>query len=216
MLVDQVWEIWDGGKKDGRASEFVNLADENLKDPIQAEAWKLVPAEMRDYISEKFGDSGFMIRRDMIDAAVGHRSASVADAWTGKSGISEPARKAFTDAFTVLWGTNAFSRLVRAEKFWQAGVSIAKNSIVIKSIIVPMSNLASDVLQLASHGVGPRAIARGFTETLVEIDRRSRTTSCPRRLTVGWVIRQSRHPTKTLRCRLRALSDQCCTKHIST
>ncbi len=109
MLVDQVWEIWDGGKKDGRASEFVNLADENLKDPIQAEAWKLVPAEMRDYISEKFGDSGFMIRRDMIDAAVGHRSASVADAWTGKSGISEPARKAFTDAFTVLWGTNAFS-----------------------------------------------------------------------------------------------------------
>lgn len=66
MLVDKVWEIWDKGRKEGRADEFVDLSDPDLDDPVQAEAWKLMPQEMRDYIRQKFGDNGFMVRRDMI------------------------------------------------------------------------------------------------------------------------------------------------------
>ena len=33
---------------------------------------------MRDYITQKFGEDGFMVRRDMIDNAVGYRAPSVA------------------------------------------------------------------------------------------------------------------------------------------
>lgn len=70
----------------------------------------------------------------------------------------------------MLFGRNAYPWLVRAEKGWQAGVSAAKNTIVIRSVIVPASNLASNFLQLMTLGVGIRDIVNGFSTKLVEID----------------------------------------------
>ena len=135
-----------------------------------AEAWELIPAETRDYIRETFGDDGFMVRRDMIDNAVGYRALSMADNWTRLSQHDEKSRKAFVDAATVVLGKDAFKHLVRAEKGWQAGISVAKNTIVIRSIIVPAGNLASNFLQLMTLGVGVRDIAKGFSTKLVEIN----------------------------------------------
>jgi hypothetical protein len=66
-------------------------------------------------------------------------------------------------------GKNAYRNLVTAEKAIQAGILVAKNTIVVKSIIVPASNLASNVIQLMTLGVSPRDIAKGFTTKLVEI-----------------------------------------------
>lgn len=66
QLVDRVWDVWEEGRKDGRKSEFVNLADPDLGDPVLRENWKMVPPAMRDQIRQKFGDDGFMVRRDMV------------------------------------------------------------------------------------------------------------------------------------------------------
>jgi hypothetical protein len=43
LLVDRVWDVWEQGKKDGRSSEFVNLSDPKLDDPVMKEAWALFP-----------------------------------------------------------------------------------------------------------------------------------------------------------------------------
>ena len=75
MLVDRLWDSWQKGKSAGRSSEFVDLSDPDLKDPIQVEAWKLMPVEMRDYVRQKFGEDGFKVRRDMVNNAVGYRAA---------------------------------------------------------------------------------------------------------------------------------------------
>jgi len=124
MLVDRLRDAWEKGRGDGRANEFVDLSDPDLKDPIQREAWKLVPPEMRDYIRQKFGEDGFMIRKDMVNNAVGYRAASVADAWTGNSRYAKATQEAFTKTATALFGRNAFTRLTQAEKFWQAGIAV--------------------------------------------------------------------------------------------
>ena len=111
-----------------------------------------------------------MVRRDMIDNTLGYRQASVSDLWTGESRLNPTAAKAFTDVATALMGRNIFKYLVTAEKFWQAGVSVAKQTIVIRSVIVPLSNLGSNFLQLSMAGVPVRDIAKGMTTKLVEID----------------------------------------------
>jgi hypothetical protein len=48
-----------------------------------------------------------------------------------------------------------------AEKAIQAGVSVVKPTIVVRSIINPMANLALNFLQLAMHGAGVREELEG-------------------------------------------------------
>ena len=115
-----------------------------------------------------------MVRRDMVNNTIGYREASVGDVWTGISRLDEKSRKAFTDTMTLLMGNKAFPWLVRAEKAWQAGISVAKNTIVIRSVIVPASNLASNFLQLMTNGYGARDLFKGFSTKLVEIDQHLR------------------------------------------
>lgn len=98
MLVDRLKAAWDEGKRTSRASEFVNLADKDLKDVVYKDAWKVVPVEMRKQIEGVFGEGQFYVRRDMINNAVGYREASVADAWLGTSRMDDKTRKHLQDA----------------------------------------------------------------------------------------------------------------------
>lgn len=134
LLVQRLKDAYDKGRREGRGNEFVNLADPDLKDEVYKDAWKVVPVEMRKQIENTFGEGQFYVRRDMINNAVGYREASVGDAWLGTSRMDEGTRKALQNAATAVLGKNAFKTLVTAEKAWQAGVSVAKNTIVIRSV----------------------------------------------------------------------------------
>lgn len=168
-LVDRLKERWDADRNAGKAKEYVNLRSRDL-DPIYRDAWDMVPIDMREYIEDVFGEKVFMVRRDMVENAVGYREASVSDAWTRKTRMPKSAQKALRSTATFFMGDKAFRNLVIAEKAIQTGVSFAKNTIVIRSIVVPLSNLASNFRQLMMLGVGPRAIYKGMTSKLVEID----------------------------------------------
>ena len=110
----------------------------------------------------------------MINNTVGYREPSIGDAWQGPSRVNKEVRENFSKTAEALLGKNTYKVLVTAEKFWQTGVSVAKNTIVIRSVIVPMSNLGSNFLQLMQLGVGPREIYKGFSTKLVEIDQHLR------------------------------------------
>jgi len=105
----------------------------------------------------------------MVNNAVGYREPSVMDAWSNNTRFDEKTQKVFRDTAMLIMGRNAFTKLGHAEKFWQAGVSIAKNTIVIRSIIVPLSNLGSNFNQLLTMGVRIRDIGSGMQTGLVEI-----------------------------------------------
>jgi hypothetical protein len=169
-LVNEIKKVWDKGRGDRRAAEFVDLSDPDVTDPVITEAWKMIPPETKDYIRDTFGDDGFMVRRDMLNNAVGYRDPSVGELWKGGSRVHPKTQEAFVKTAEALMGRNAFKYLVTAEKAWQAGISVAKNTIVIRSVIVPMSNLGSNFLQLMTNGVGSRDIYKGMTSKLVEID----------------------------------------------
>jgi hypothetical protein len=108
----------------------------------------------------------------MLNNAVGYREASVGDAWTGMSRHNEKARRAFADAMMAMpfMGKDAFKYLSQAEALWKTGASVAKQTIVVRSVIVPAANMASNVLQLMTVGVSVRDMAKGFPEKLVEIE----------------------------------------------
>lgn len=164
-LVKNLKTIWDRDKAK-RADEFVDIS--KSADRIYADSWDMVPNDLRAVIGEVFEDEGFQIRKDMINNAVGYRAPSITDPWTGISRMSQEHQDAFVKIATALHG-DAFTYLATAEKAIQAGVSVVKSTIVVRSIVIPLANLASNFLQLSLHGVSIRDMVSGYQTKLLEI-----------------------------------------------
>ena len=169
MLVDNIKKIWDRDKRE-KADEFINLSDSNLDDPVFKDTWSVVPFAMREYISSVFGEDGFMVRKDMINNALGYRNASIADAWTGNTRLKPGFQKALVNSATFMFGKDTFKYLVTGESGLQTAVSTAKNIIVIRSVFIPVANIMSNQLQLLMRGVQPRDLLKVQRTKLVEID----------------------------------------------
>lgn len=175
QLIENLNDIWEQAKKDKRTNEFVDLSQST--DPVLQDTWGLIPENVRKDIEAKFGKAGFPIRRDMINDAVGFRSASIGDMWTGDTRVSDKTAKQISQIATGIFGQDAYQKLVSWEKTLQNVVIEMKVLIVVKSVIVPLTNAVSNVYQLMHRGVPLLTIARGMgnkaTETTDYIKRRA-------------------------------------------
>lgn len=169
-LVKRIHGIWED-QKDTRADEFVNLADPDLDNEIWKDAWDMIPRDTKNLILSRFGSDGFMIRKDMIDNTVGYRNITVGEAWTGPTRMNDTVRESIQNMTTAVMGKNAYRWLVNGEKGWQAAITTTKQLIVIKSFIVPASNIASNAFQLMLKGVPVRDMAKATPRKLVEIEK---------------------------------------------
>ena len=167
-LVNKVYDQWQTGKRDGRRNEYERI--DQSRDPIIKDAWAVIPKHTKDYIKAKFGQDGFMVRRDMVEDVIGARSATVGDFWTGNSRWSPETQKQIRDMIVGFAGNDAYRYLVNAEKFIQDVVTDAKVMIVIKSVVVPAINFISNVHQLSAMGVPLRHIFSGFKTKTVELN----------------------------------------------
>lgn len=171
-LIDRLADVWNGPEQNARKDEFVNLFDkrELAKDPVLADAVRLIPYDTLDYVREKFGDGKFMVRKDMLNDAIGYRQASVGDAWTGTTRWSPEVLKGVQTVATAAFGADAYKRMVQAEKFIQNRVTDARVMIVVKSIVVPLTNLMANVYQLSARGVPIAQTVRSMPKKTAEIN----------------------------------------------
>ena len=167
-LLGKLKDIWEEAKATGRSDEFVDLSSST--DPIYLDSWKLVPKTLRKHIGDVFGEDGFPIRKDMIIDTVGTRSASIGDHWTGNTRINPAVSKHIQTAATSIFGSNAYKYMIKAEQGVQSLVSDAKVLIVVKSVIVPVANLVSNMYQLANRGVPLRTILNGVGKKAAELN----------------------------------------------
>lgn len=168
-LVNNMMEMYEKDAKAGKSNEYVNIF--NPKDKILADALKLMPADVHDYMKSATGNlDKFWVRRDMVFDAFGYRTASVGDAWTGNSRYSDKTLKMFQKVALGVMGNQAFSRLLTTEKFVQGFMSDARTTIVVKSVVVPALNLISNLGQLITRGVPALAIWRSAPIKTAEIE----------------------------------------------
>jgi len=168
-LANAIHKIWQDALNDPdpkNRQQFTNVAQSI--DPTVEDAFDKMPAKMKEYITHLFGENTFMIRRDMVDDAIGYRMPSIGDAFTGKTtmpaALMENIQK--LALATPFLGDQAYARLVQAESIIQTVVSVAKLTIVVKSGVVMIGNLVSNIYHLSVlRGVpisdwGPKAIAK--------------------------------------------------------
>ena len=175
-LVDRLHEMYtkDIAESASSKSQYVDLNNLGKKDAVLKDAFGLFNPETQAYIESVFGDE-FMVRKDMLNDALGYRSASVGNAWDGTSRWSPATQKAFQGAAMAIMGNAAYKTLVNAENTLKNVVKDAKVLIVVKSVVVPMVNILSNMYQLASRGVPIASIVKGAPAKTAEIEAYSKS-----------------------------------------
>jgi hypothetical protein len=169
-LIDALHDTWkeDMSTKQHRPTEYVDLFGK-ISDPVLRDAMALMTDETKAYAWDKFGGQ-FLVRKDMLNDVLGYRSASIGDVFNGTSRLSDGTRKAIKDMAVATFGNAAYKHLVNAERTIQNFVVDAKLIIVVKSVIVPMSNFAANIVQLISRGVPMADIVRKMPKKVAEVD----------------------------------------------
>lgn len=171
QLIDNLYDVWKDGEKAGRKGEFVNIAKTDpKKDPVLAEAVRVIPAQAWEYAATIFGPDRLMVRRDMVLDTLGSRQASIGDAFTGETRWDPKVADQFQKVALGLLGKDAYRKMVGLEQNLQGVVSNVKTTIVVRSVIVPAANMVSNMFQLMNRGVPLRSILSGFPAKAAEID----------------------------------------------
>lgn len=175
-LIDNLHAMYKADMKESSSNQkqYVNLLDPKSLDAVRQDAVNLFTDQTLDYIRDKFGEQ-FWVRRDMLNDAIGYRSASVGDAWTGTSTWSKETQDTIRKLAVGAFGIEAYKYAVKGEQIIQNFMADARTWIVVKSMIVPMVNFTSNIYQLISRGVPILSIARGLPRKLGEIDNYAKT-----------------------------------------
>lgn len=155
-LIDALFKQWNRDKGYlTKRKGYVNVFEEAKTNPVLADAVRLINPDLRNMIESKFGEH-FMVRRDQLDDVIGVRSASVSDIYTGVSYWSPETLKQMKRFATLIFKTedNAYEKLIKGERALQYATASARKLIVVKSTVVPMINIVSNLLQLKTYGLG--------------------------------------------------------------
>lgn len=146
--------------------DYVNLYKST--DPIHKDALKLLTYDARMEIERVFGKDRFMVRRDMINNAIGYRTPFVGDVWTGTSNWSPETLETARKVAISIFGNKAYEYFVNAEQVWKNFVQDAKVVIVVKSIVVPVGNIIANIAHLMMRGISPVDIVKGIAKKTAE------------------------------------------------
>ena len=143
----------------------------NKLSPVVQDAVRLLPQYVKDYIIEKNGTLSLKVRKDALKDVIGQRTASVTDFWTGNTRWSlETQRKVRRLAYAIL-GPKAYKYLKQIETGIFGLTSLARNFIVVRSIVVPAINLIGNIYSLLSRGIPIWTIGKSIAQKLPETER---------------------------------------------
>ena len=144
--------------------DYINLFDSKVlaRNPVWRDAVRNINTTTRYMIEKEFGKGKFMVRRDLVDDVIGRRAMSITDMFTGISNANPTVLHCAAKFCEMIMGQNAFKYLANTEYAVQTVMSWARNTIVVKSGIVPAMNACANAVQLMMRGVPINVI---MTET---------------------------------------------------
>ena len=146
----------------------------NSDDPELREMWFLMPEQMRAEINDEFGEDIVYVRKDYFRLVFGLRKANVAQMgeWFKE--------KAFNSHISVLLNQIGdmlqHKYAINTERVLKEIVSMAADTIVVKTGATLLGNVMSNILILATEGIGLAYAARKHREAWVFMKKYQRDT----------------------------------------
>ena len=121
-----------------------------------AEAYRLLPDDTKLAVREIWGENAMYVRNDVLDITLGYRKISMADLFDVPRDQVNVVLRMFVDLLESekVLGKKAAIRVRQAEDVWQEIVKEVKDILVIKTGVVFLGNVLSNMSALAIAGVG--------------------------------------------------------------
>lgn len=128
------------------------------EDPIIQKGIRRLGPKTRQLITKYFGDH-FFLRADEVNTFLGFPEAHLTDMWTGDFFLPKGMQKAMVTTLEGIFGERAQYFVGRAEELLNIVMSYARDTIVIRSGIVPLVNaLSNSFLLFLTLGMPPHKI----------------------------------------------------------
>ena len=131
-----------------------------------------LPMATRNYI-DSIG--GLYVKRNELDNIIGYSQASITDIFTGKSGlpdfIQKPVRAVATVIIQDFFRMNPAQFLKYLERGFGEVAALSKDYVLVRSGIVPLQNILSNVIHLWNTGIPVNKIAPLMLEGYKEAKR---------------------------------------------
>lgn len=207
-LLKTLKKVYDAASTKERRG-FVNVADDNIKDkdPVIADMWNTMGWRIKEDAAEIFGSQSFLpVRKDMVDDAMGYRSAGITDLWTGVTRLSPKTTKTLRKTIYVIMGEKGYQRLKKSEDVAGTLVSFAKQNIVTRSVKVIARNIIHNGSHLVLLGMNPVTVVNQSAKKLVEINTLVKNREEIRRLEVNLAaVANDPREVKVLTARIKVL-----------
>ena len=131
---------YEGRRYGKNSKEYIEISKDSPKAEIR-ELWKILPSAVKYAIEQRIeqGKPQLAVRRDLLFPYFGFRDPTIANAW-GVQSIDSKMIKHF---------------LRLTEKMWQGLVRIAKVDIIIKTPMVLLGNIMSNLVAPVQFGMSP-------------------------------------------------------------
>lgn len=143
--VDHLFAVYQK-EYDDFPTEFMHLSPES-------ETFKLLPSDTQEYLLKKFGKAPIMVRREQWISWFGYRKFSIRDLelMTKDNEKEWGAFRVAMNNLFVKFLQNEFG--LKAEEYWVHFVKFAKDTLVVKSWVVTVGNILSNIALLWVAGV---------------------------------------------------------------
>ena len=172
--VDMCHTDFENASVKERREEFIDVW--NSDNPAVIRAMSRMDTATKKYIKSKFGNH-FYIRKDSVWNFIGYHRASLTDMWDNNFMLPKAVEDTVTaclDGLFKIFGARRGARYYvgLAETAWMSLVTTARETIIIRSGVVPFINAAANVLLLHfSLGIPLDDLARLYKENSVYTQR---------------------------------------------
>ena len=149
QAVELAYQQYMNASKEDKVKQYIDVMA--LNDPhIKAGLSRLSQRTLR-VIEERFGGHLYL-KADEVDLFLGHERLSITDAWEGKLPfIPKKFQKEVTEALELIFGKTVMSKVAWGEQAVKSVISYARDTIIIRSMVVPMINALANVAVLSTH-----------------------------------------------------------------
>ena len=146
-------------KVDGKFKASGNKPSDKVYEKRLNDFFNMLPSEVKGYIEQ----GGLFIERGELDNLIGYHKGSITDPLFERSGTPEWFNKGYAQVIAGLMKIeglpgNPIKGLKYAERGLSEVVSMAKETVLIRSLFVPMQNLLSNMIHLVNVGIPMKEI----------------------------------------------------------
>lgn len=147
-------------------AEFVEISLQSTNEEYR-EIFRLLPEDMKEEIRRVWGSDSMLVRKDSVDLLFGYHKYTAANLWKLSKAERGLVQEAFVMFVNMIFGKKAAMRVRQGEELLEALAKTVKDIIVIKTGIVTLGNMVSNMVLLKMMGVSIKDIIVGHKDSFV-------------------------------------------------